>query len=43
MKELHTAIQSNVFWCIGNGAARLDPADSTLDMDDAAIRKAQTP
>lgn len=43
MKELHTAVQSNVFWSIGNGAARLDPADSTLNMDDAAIRKARTP
>lgn len=43
MKELHTAVQNNVFWSIGNGAARLDPPDSTLNMDDAAIRKARTP
>ena len=43
MKGLHTAAQTNVFWSIGNGAARLDPADSTLDLDDAAIHKASAP
>lgn len=42
-KELHTAVQDNVFWCIGNGAARLEPPDSTLYMDDAAIHKARVP
>lgn len=41
--ELHTSVQNNVFWSIGNGAARLDPPDSTLDMDDAAIRRARVP
>jgi hypothetical protein len=43
MKGLHTAAQANVFWSIGNGAAKLDPADSTLDLDDAAIHKAGAP
>jgi hypothetical protein len=43
MKGLHTAEQTNVFWSIGNGAARLDPADSTLNLDDAAIHKAIAP
>jgi len=40
MKELHTDVQANVFWSIGNGAAKLDPINSMLYMDDAAIRKA---
>lgn len=40
MKELHTDVQNNVYWCIGNGAAELDPIDSMLYMDDAAMRKA---
>ncbi len=43
MKGLHTAAQTNVFWSIGNGAAKLDPADSTLDLDDAAIHRASAP
>jgi hypothetical protein len=43
MKGLHTAAQANVFWSIGNGAAGLDPPDSTIDLDDAAIRKAAAP
>jgi hypothetical protein len=43
MKQLHTAVQTNVFWAIGNGAAELDPVDSTLRLDDAAIRKASAP
>ena len=43
MKALHTAEQANVFWSIGNGAARLDPPDSTLNLDDAAIHKATAP
>jgi hypothetical protein len=43
MKQLHTAVQTNVFWSVGNGAAELAPADSTLDLDDAAIRKASAP
>jgi hypothetical protein len=43
MPALHTDMQANVFWCVGNGAGKLDPADSTLDLDDAAIRKASTP
>jgi len=43
MKGLHTAVQANVFWSVGNGASGLDPADSTLDLDDAAIRKASAP
>jgi hypothetical protein len=43
MKALHTAEQANVFWSIGNGAARLDPADCTLNLDDAAIHKAALP
>ena len=40
MKNLHTAAANNVFWSIGNGARSLDSADSTLDIDDAAIHKA---
>jgi hypothetical protein len=43
MRQLHTAAPSNVFWSVGNGAAKLDPADSTLHLDDAAIRKASAP
>jgi hypothetical protein len=43
MQGLHTDVQTNVFWCIGNGAGKLDPADSTLDLDDAAIRRANPP
>lgn len=43
MTQLHTAVQTNVFWAVGNGAAGLDPPDSTLDLDDAAIRKASAP
>ena len=43
MKGLHTAAQDNVFWSIGNGAANLDPVESTLDLDDAAIHKASAP
>ncbi|HEX2870993.1 MAG TPA: hypothetical protein VHP33_07055 [Polyangiaceae bacterium] len=39
MKDLHTDVQNNVYWCIGNGAAELDPIDSMLYMDDAAMRK----
>lgn len=39
MKALHTEVQNNVYWCIGNGAAELDPIDSMLYMDDAAMRK----
>ena len=38
MKGLHTDVQNNVYWCIGNGAAELDPIDSMLYMDDAAMR-----
>lgn len=40
MKELHTDVQTNVFWSIGNGAAELDPINSMLYLDDAAIRQA---
>jgi hypothetical protein len=43
MTDLHTAAQANVFWSVGNGAASLDPADSTLYLDDAAIRRAAAP
>ncbi len=43
MQALHTDVQTNVFWCVGNGAGKLDPADSTLDLDDAAIRRASAP
>jgi hypothetical protein len=43
MKNLHTSAQANVFWSVGNGAAGLDPPDSTLDLDDAAIRRAAAP
>jgi len=43
MKDLHTPVEANVFWSVGNGAASLDPPDSTLDLDDAAIRKAAAP
>jgi hypothetical protein len=40
---LHTDVQNNVFWAVGNGAGKLDPADSTLDLDDAVIRRASPP
>jgi hypothetical protein len=40
---LHTDVQNNVFWAVGNGAGKLDPADSTLALDDAAIRRASPP
>ena len=43
MKNLHTAVPKNVFWAIGNGAGSLDPVDSTIDLDDAAIHKAAAP
>jgi hypothetical protein len=39
MKDLRTDVQNNVYWCIGNGAAELDPIDSMLYLDDAAMRK----
>ena len=42
-QALHTDVQNNVFWAVGNGAGKLDPADSTLDLDDAVIRKASPP
>jgi len=43
MQALRTDVQTNVFWAVGNGAGKLDPADSTLDLDDAVIRKASPP
>jgi hypothetical protein len=43
MKSLHTAREKNVYWCVGNGAGRLSPADSTLYLDDAAIRGTEQP
>jgi hypothetical protein len=43
MKQLHTTVQPNVFWSVGNGGAKLDPPESTLDLDDAAIHKAGAP
>lgn len=41
MKSLHTNLEKNVYWCVGNGAARLSPVDSTLYLDDAAVRGTQ--
>lgn len=43
MKRLHTAPEEHVYWCVGNGAAELSPADSTLYLDDAAVRAAARP
>lgn len=43
MKRLHTAVQTNVLWTVGNGAAQLDPQASTLYLDDAAVHRAAAP
>lgn len=43
LHALHTDVQNHVFWAVGNGAGKLDPADSTLNLDDAVIRKASPP
>jgi hypothetical protein len=43
MKNLRTNAEENVYWCVGNGAAELSPADSTLYLDDAAVRAAVSP
>jgi hypothetical protein len=40
MKNLHTLLETNVFWAVGNGANGLDPSQSTLHLDDASIRRA---
>jgi hypothetical protein len=40
LKGLHTSLQENVFWALGNGADRLAPSESTIYLDDAAIRRA---
>jgi hypothetical protein len=37
MTKLQTALETNVFWIVGNGASILDPALSTVYVDDAAI------
>jgi hypothetical protein len=37
MTKLQTALETNVFWIVGNGASILDPALSTVYIDDAAI------
>lgn len=43
VKELRTAPHEHVFWCVGNGAGKLSPADSILYLDDAEIRAADAP
>ena len=43
MKRLHTESHANVFWSIGNGGAELDPEESTLYVDDAAIHRVAKP
>lgn len=40
LKALHTSLQANVFWALGNGADSLAPSESTIYLDDAAIRRA---
>jgi hypothetical protein len=40
LKRLHTSLQENVFWALGNGADSLTPSESTIYLDDAAIRRA---
>ena len=37
---LHTSLETNVFWALGNGAGHLSPAASTLYVDDASVRLA---
>lgn len=43
MKRLHTDKLPSVFWSIGNGASQLDPEESTLYVDDAAIHQLAKP
>jgi hypothetical protein len=43
MMALHTAAHSTVLWSVGNGASQLDPEESTLYLDDAAVLQAATP
>lgn len=43
MKGLRTARENHVYWCVGNGAGKLSPADSTLYLDDAAVRAVAAP
>jgi hypothetical protein len=43
MKRLHTDNLPSVFWSIGNGASQLDPEESTLYVDDAAIHQLAKP
>lgn len=43
MKRLHTDSHANVFWSIGNGGSELDPEESTLYVDDAAIYRVAKP
>jgi len=43
MKGLHTDVQKNVLWSVGNGGSKLDPEESTLYLDDAAIHQATAP
>jgi hypothetical protein len=40
VKNLHSTLETNVFWAIGNGAGLLEPRESTLQIDDASIRLA---
>ena len=40
MRSLRADPQTNVFWAVGNGANGLDPSQSTLNLDDASIRRA---
>lgn len=43
MKARHTSREGNVFWALGNGSDELDPSESTIYLDDAAIRRAGAP
>lgn len=39
IQHLRSSIETNVFWAVGNGAGDLSPAESTLYLDDAFIRR----
>jgi hypothetical protein len=43
MKHLHREKLANVLWSIGNGGSQLDPEESTLYVDDAAIHQVAKP
>ena len=40
VNNLHTGVEDNVYWAVGNGAGNLQPSQSTLYIDDASIRLA---